>query len=275
MYKKIIIIILILNSAIVFAQKDTLNQTDSDGKQHGYWIITENGTKSEEGRFEHGIKVGVWKAYFSSGKIKSMITYQSGKPNGYAKFFYENGNVSEEGIWKENKWVGDYKYYHPNGNPAYEWKYSEAGKRTGIQKYYHENGKIMIEGEWKEGKENGTIREFDKNGKLIAEKTFNDGQLDVASVKIYTPTIEQKQEPEQKQEVKVVQEVQHQNTEVGIFDGNGFHKTYTKDGKLDREGEWKNGRLIDGKKYFYDETGKLIKTTIYKNGNVVNIIYNN
>jgi len=273
MYKRFVIILFLFYSASIWAQKDTLNQTDNDGKQHGYWIINENGVKSEEGRFEHGIRTGIWKAYFPSGKIKSLITYQNGKPNGYAKFYYENGNVSEEGIWKENKWVGDYKYYHPNGNPAYEWKYSDSGKRTGVQKYYHENGKIMIEGEWKEGKENGTIREFDKNGNLIAEKTFNDGQLDVASVKIYTPSTEQKQEPQQKE--IVVEEVKPQNTEIGIFDGNGFHKTYTKDGKLDREGEWKNGRLIDGKKYFYDESGKLIKTTIYKNGNVVNIIYNN
>ena len=255
-------------------QNDTLNQTDADGKPHGYWIINENNVKSEEGRFEHGIRIGIWKAYYPTGKPKSQITYQAGKPNGYAKFYYENGNISEEGIWKENKWIGDYKYYHPNGNPAYEWKYSDSGKRTGVQKYYHENGKIMIEGEWKEGKENGTIKEYDKDGKLIAEKTYNDGQIDAASVKVYTPanniTTEQKQE-----EVKVIQEVKPQNTEISVFDGNGFHKTYHKDGKVDREGEWKNGRLIDGKKYFYDESGKLIKTTIYKNGSVVNIIYNN
>jgi len=274
--KHIIFCLLIIFSVSVFGQKDTLNQTDSEGKQHGYWVITENNIKSEEGRFEHGQRVGVWKAYYPTGKTKSQITYQAGKPNGYGKFYYENGNVSEEGIWKENKWIGDYKYYHPNGNPAYEWKYSDSGKRTGVQKYYHENGKIMIEGEWKEGKENGTIKEFDKEGKLIAEKTFNDGQLDAASVKIYTPTNTTTNTTEQKQEEVIqVQEVKQQNTNIGVFDGNGYHKTYHKDGKVDREGEWKNGRLIDGKKYFYDETGKLIKTTIYKNGNVANIIYNN
>jgi len=260
----------------IFSQNDTINKMDGDGKQHGYWIIFENKVKSEEGRFEHGIRVGIWKGYYPSGKPKQQITYQDGKPNGYAKFYYENGNVSEEGLWKENKWIGEYKFYHPNGNPAYEWKYSDSGKRTGVQKYYHENGKIMIEGEWKEGKENGTIKEFDNNGKLIAEKTFNDGQLDAASVKIYTPntnsTSDTNKEQNNQQQVQEIK--QPQNTNIDVFDGNGFHKMF-KDGRLDREGEWKNGRLIDGKKYFYDENGKLIKTTIYKNGNIANIIYNN
>ncbi len=273
---KLMVLFMLLFTKSLLAQIDTINAFDSDGKQHGYWIITEKNVKTEEGRFNHGVRTGVWKGYYPTGKIKHEITYVNGKPNGYARFYYENGNVSEEGIWKENKWVGDYKYYHPNGNVAYEWKYSETGKRTGVQKYYHENGKLMIEGEWKEGKENGTIKEYDVNGKLIAEKTFNDGQLDVASVKIFTPdTKPVVQKEEEKKEIPVVQESKTASSEVGYFDGNGFHKVYTKDGKLDREGEWKNGRLIDGKKYFYDENGKLIKTTIYKNGNVVNIIYNN
>ncbi|MCX7862290.1 MAG: toxin-antitoxin system YwqK family antitoxin [Bacteroidales bacterium] len=274
---KLMMISLLLFCIRGWSQSDTINRTDSEGKQHGYWIIYEKNLKSEEGRFDHGVRIGVWKGYYPNGKIKHEITYQNGKPNGYAKFYYENGNISEEGIWKENKWVGDYKYYHPNGNIAYEWKYSETGKRTGVQKYYHENGKLMIEGEWKEGKESGTIKEYDNNGKLIAEKTFNDGQLDVASVKIYTSDNQNiaKKEQVEPNITPVVQETKQVSNDIGVFDGNGFHKVYTKDGKLDREGEWKNGRLIDGKKYFYDENGKLIKTTIYKNGNVVNIIYNN
>lgn len=278
MYKVFLIALTLIHSLSAISQNDqTINQKDANGNPHGFWIVYENGIKVEEGEYIHGLKTGTWKAYYSNGNIKSIITYQNGKPDGYACFYYENGKKSEEGIWKENKWVGDYKYYYQNGNPAYEWKYSENGKRTGVQKYYHENGKIMIEGEWVEGKENGTIREYDKNGNLIAEKTFNNGQLDVASVKIYTPKAENTNVAEEKQEQKqniVITEQKPEQETIEYFDGNGFHRTY-KNGRLDREGEWKNGRLMDGKKYYYDENGKLIKTTIYKNGNVVNIIYNN
>jgi antitoxin component YwqK of YwqJK toxin-antitoxin module len=265
-----------LSSFCSFAQKDTINKTDADGKQHGYWIISENNVKTDEGRFEHGVKVGIWKGYYPNGNIKQQLTYKDNKPNGYAKFYYENGKVSEEGIWTENKWVGDYKYYHPNGNPAYEWKYNESGKRTGVQRYYHENGKIMIEGDWKEGKENGVVKEYDNQGTLVAEKSYNDGQLDASTVKIYTPTEKSDTQKVNENKSNQTQEVTpQQNTKIDYFDGNGFHKTYTKDGKTDREGDWKGGRFIDGKKYFYDDSGKLVKTTIYKNGNVVNIIYNN
>ncbi len=257
-----------------FAQNDTLNKIDADGKQHGYWIITENNVKTEEGRFDHGNKVGVWKGYYPNGSIKQILTYKENKPNGYAKFYYENGNISEEGIWLENKWVGDYKYYHPNGTPAYEWKYSETGKRTGVQRYFHDNGKLMIEGEWNDGKENGVVKEYDKQGNLLAEKSYNNGQLDTTNVKIYTHT--EKVSDTEKNELPQIQEItQPQKTEMEVFNGNGYHKTFTKEGKVDRDGNWKGGLFMDGKKYFYDETGKLIKTTIYKNGQIINIVYNN
>ncbi|MCX7954451.1 MAG: toxin-antitoxin system YwqK family antitoxin [Bacteroidales bacterium] len=256
------------------------NKKDSLGNNHGWWIIYDGNVKIEEGNFVHGNKEGVWKGYYPNGNIKYEITYKNGKAKGYAKFYFENGNISEEGYWDENKWVGEYKLYHSNGNIAYEWNYNQEGKRTGIQKYYHENGKLMMVGEWKDGKESGIIKEYDKNGSLISEKVFNDGKLDEASIKIYdhSKTEDKKDESKNKENVPIQKQEEKQipssSSNIEYFTGTGFYKTYTKDGKIEREGEWKNGRLIDGKKYTYDENGKLIKTTIYKKGNVVNIIYN-
>jgi antitoxin component YwqK of YwqJK toxin-antitoxin module len=270
---KLIIYILsfLLFISSVYGQKDTLNATDANNLKQGYWIVKDENNKIiEEGNYLNDAKTGLWKAYFTDGTIKQEITFIDNKPDGYAKFYYPSGLVSEEGIWKGNKWVGEYKYYYPNGKPSYEWKYSEQGKRTGVQKYYHENGNIMIEGEWNEGKESGPIKEYDQNGKLVAEKTFNNGQLDEASVKLYAPTAPTNNQIQENN----TNEIKPVNPDVGYFSGNGHNVTYTKDKKIEREGEWKDGKLIDGKRYYYDETGKLIKTSIYKNGNIVNIIYN-
>lgn len=272
----ILLSLLILFSEAIVAQNDTINKLNENNEKHGYWIIyNEANQKTDEGRFVNGQKQGLWKGYYDDGKIKHELTFKDNKADGYAKFYYPTGIISEEGIWKGNKWVGQYKYFHPNGNVSYDWSYSEQGKRTGVQKYYHENGKIMIEGDWKDGKESGILKEYDENGKLVAEKNFADGKLDASSVKIYTNTTADNtnQNNNTKENIIVKSDQPPVDPSIGFFDGNGFHTTKTKDGKKDREGEWKNGRLMDGKRFHYDEEGKLVKTSIYKNGNIVNIVY--
>ena len=271
--KRAFLLIWFLTIALInFGQQDTINIVDGNNQKQGFWINKDDANnKIEEGSYKDDLKIGLWKSYYSDGTIKQEITYTDNKPDGYAKFYYPSGVVSEEGIWKGNKWVGEYKYFYPNGKPSYEWKYSEQGKRTGVQKYFHENGNVMIEGEWNEGKESGPIKEFDESGKLVAEKTFNNGQLDEASVKIFTPTNNTTQNNNQQDVIKEVPT--NQNINVGIFTGNGHNITYTKDKQIEREGEWKDGKLIDGKRYYYGEDGKLTKTSIYKNGNIVNIVY--
>lgn len=275
--KSILLIILILSSYLAICQRDTLNKTDANNLKQGYWIVkNDNGKKVEEGIYKNDLKNGYWKSYYDDGTLKQEITYIENKPDGYAKFYYPSGVVSEEGIWKGNKWVGEYKYYYPNGKPSYQWKYNEQGKRTGVQKYYHENGNIMIEGEWNEGKETGPIKEYDESGKLVAEKTFNNGQLDETSVKTYTSnnnTNNNNNEQNNNSNHIIINNNNEQNINVGVFSGNGHNVTYTKNKQIEREGEWKDGKLMDGKRYYYDDSGKLTKTTVYKNGNVVNIIY--
>lgn len=261
---------------------ETINSTDAEGLKQGKWIKF-NADKSvilEEGNYVNNKKEDVWKQYYNSGKIKTELTYKNNKADGYAKFYYENGNVSEEGLWQSNKWVGAYKMYFENGNLSYEWNYTEQGKRTGTQKYYHPNGKIMIEGDWQEGKENGIIKEYDDAGNLVAEKNFNGGKFDAATSKEYTPTkttntttnntvVETK-----KDTVKATTNVTTTTSKnLELFTGTGYNKLYTKDGKVEQEGDFDNGILIKGKKFYYDENSQLIKTALIKDGKVVNVIY--
>jgi antitoxin component YwqK of YwqJK toxin-antitoxin module len=247
---------------------DTINVKDANNRKQGHWIIFDASKTAvqEEGGFVNSRRDGIWKKYFSSGKIKHEITYIKGKPDGYAKFYYENGNVSEEGIWKMNKWVGEYKYYFENGNMSYLWNYNESGKRTGEQKYYYENGNVMIEGEWNDGKESGIIKEYYESGSLKSEKNFAEGVLEPATVKTYEPKmVVVKQQPEKQTST------QTQNKNVGVFDGNGYHKTYNMQGLPDREGVFKGGKFMDGKRFYYDGKGKLTKTEYFRNGKIVNV----
>ena len=57
------------------------------------------------------------------------------------------------------------------------------------------------------------------------------------------------------------------NPELGTIK-DGYNKTFNKEGKIDREGEFKNAKLVDGKQYFYKD-GKLEKTAIVREGKVI------
>lgn len=233
--------------------KDTDDYTAQTGKsaKEGYWIyMTATDKISSEGLFEDSKREGIWKKYFNSGELKSEITYKSGEPDGYAKLYYENGNLSEEGFWSDKKWVGGYKFYHENGNLSYDWKYDNTGKRTGEQKYYHENGNLMIEGSWVQGKENGVIKEYHENGSIKAEKSFNEGAIDVQSVKVY--------------EMKAV--TGQPKKAMAKFDGNGYYKSYNVNNLVEYEGVWKGGKFMDGKRHYYNAEGEVVKADIFRNG---------
>lgn len=254
---------------------DTINKRDVNNKRQGLWMKFDvAGNLEEEGKYVDNKKEGTWKGYYPSGKIKHEITYVKNRPNGPAVFYYEDGKISEQGIWKINKWVGDYKYYHENGNLAYDWKYNESGKRTGEQKYYYDDGSLMIKGDWTNGKKEGMLTELYPDGSIKSEINFNDGKIDVPSIKEY----EIAEKPAEKQMAPKTQPVttkeKSEKENLGFFTKTGYFKTYNEFKKIDREGDFENGKLINGKRYFYNDEGTLIKTLIYKEGKVVEAIDN-
>ena len=250
--------------------KDSVNVTDEQGWKQGRWVEYSSdgepegcqaGLKIEEGVYKDNRKAGVWKMYWCSGKIRNELIYNANRTI-TSKDYYPNGTLKEEGTWNSFGWIGAYKYYHENGQLYYEWNYDESAKRTGRQRYYYSNGNLMFDGEWNAGNEAGVIKEYYENGSLRAEKSFNNGKLDTNRVKNYAPK-EVKVVPEKVVEVK--QEINPKTQELGVIK-DGYNKTF-KDGKVDREGEWKNGKLLDGKQYFYKD-GKLDKTAIIREGKI-------
>lgn len=289
--KKVFLIVLIIASNLAFAQTyemlgtDTINLTDVAGKKQGKWIVTNkmvhkpcytDDQKVEEGVFENSKKVAIWTEYYCNNNLKSKITYENNRPNGYAIMYHENGKPKEEGLWKNNRWVGDYKLYYENGQVQQAFKFNTTGKRAGDQKYYYENGQTMIEGSWAEGKEAGILKEYYENGDLKSEKNFADGFLDVASVKTYEP-----KKPIVKEVVKevVVDPIKVAPIEVdkGVekvnsgkpFDGEGKWKLYNKNKQVSKDGIFHKNKLMDGKVYIYNANGILTRIALYKGGKYI------
>jgi antitoxin component YwqK of YwqJK toxin-antitoxin module len=258
---------------LAYAQSDSLNFSDTQGWKQGKWIESSDGddvqgcaagTKLEEGFYKDNRKVGLWRIFWCNGKLKNELVYNADRSIS-SKDYYPDGKLKEEGTWNSIGWVGPYKTYHPNGKLYYEHEYDKEGKRTGKQRYYYDNGNLMFDGEWSGGKEAGVIKEYYENGALRSEKTFNEGKLDTNNVKIYAP--KEVKAPVEKIEPKKEEVKPPVNTEIGAIK-DGFNKTFNREGKIDREGEFKNAKFINGKQYFYKD-GKIEKIAIFREGKVI------
>lgn len=266
--------------SITLTENDTINFTDGLGKKQGHWILFNNmlhkpgytdDQKVEEGKYTDNKKTGIWQTFFPNNKLKSKIPYENNRQDGYAVLYYENGNIKEEGTWKNNRWVGDYKLYYENGQVEQEFKFNAAGKREGSQKYYNENGQKIMEGNWEEGKAAG-LKEFYDNGDIKAEKNFDDGSLDVASIKTYE-TKKASAKAVKKAEAPVVAPaviVQEEKDNLGKpFNGEGYWKLFNANKQVSKDGVFSKNRLVDGKVYTYSKDGILTRIAVYKEGKYV------
>lgn len=261
---------------------DTINKIDVDGKKQGKWILMgkhKPGTcyapeaKVEEGKYLDNRKKDVWIEYFCNGNMKNKLTFNNGRPDGYAQMFHENGKISEEGNWKNSRWVGNYKLYYDNGQVQHEFVFNANGKREGAQTYYYDNGQKAIEGNFSNGKEAGLIKEYYENGDIKAEKNFVDGGIDPSNIKEYQPKkpfVPKSDNPAEnapKLVVKDDEKVNDASAKKGVATVlNGQNILYNKNKQITKDGDFKNNQFMTGKAYFYNDNGILTRIAVYKNG---------
>lgn len=302
MKKSLTLSLFIILSINTFAQKfelyqgDTINKTDSKNLKQGLWIffsIDFAGGISQKGNYIDNKKNGTWQTFHQNGKLKSVINYEDNKQSGEVIIYYPNGKIQEKGFWKVNKWVGEYFYYHENGIVKYHWFFNNDGKRTGKQQYFYENGKPQIDGDWVEGKEKGIITEYYTNGNIKKTSNFTDGllngsvteyyadgqlksksvyiagQVDINQNYAYAPTVNNTNNPNENDVNNDIKPDTNKTSEVKFFTGTGYYKFLNEKGQIDREGDFQNGILIEGKRYIYDNGGKLLKIAIIQDGRFV------
>ncbi len=299
--KKILLFSLIIFYTVVsFSQKykiyngDTINRVDENNLKQGLWIYFNDEYKNkivQKGQYVNNKKEGVWQTFYPNGNLKSEITYKNNKQTGPVKIYYEDGTLQETGYWKYNKWVGEYKYYYPNGNLKYHWFFDESGKRTGTQEYFYESGKKQISGQWVEGKETGKITEYYENGNVKKIADFEQGKLNGSVTEYYSDGQIKSRSTYKNGQMDVSQNYayEHKNNNENTtkptddekennqkdyekFTGTGYYKFVNAQGLIEREGQFDHGIMVEGKRYFYDENGKLLKTAVIKNGRIVKTI---
>lgn len=276
MSRNLLIALLLLLAGPAFAlAQDTLNVVDEMGRMQGYWKVLapkaekpeyQDGQLIEEGRYTNSKRIGLWRRYWPNGKLMSEINYQMGRPKGDYKTFYPTGKVEEQGTWDLDRNTGVFKRWHPNGHLAQDFVFNQYGIRDGEQKYYHENGQLAVQVSVDEGKEDGALKRYDSNGQLTQTAQFNDGVINEANSKWIKPVKKAEDvKPDPKAEA-APPPAPTERTNAVVFRENGYNTLYDKQLRLSQQGEFKDGRLWDGKRYEYDRNGILERIRIYKQG---------
>ena len=256
--------------------QDTQNKVDANGRKQGYWKVTANPSKHdgykagsvvEEGEYSNNRRVGVWKHYWPNGNLKSQISYERGRPKGAYKTYYPNGKVEEDGSWDLDRNIGAFKRYHPNGKLAQDFNFNTYGIRDGKQKYYHDNGTLAVEVDISEGKEDGTLKRYYANGDLREVSEFNNGVVNAANSKYLKP-VKRVEQPKPAADAKAAPAVstEEKTNEAIRFKPNGYNTLYNRSLRITQSGEFRAGKLWNGKRYKYDSRGELSSIEIYVQG---------
>jgi hypothetical protein len=113
----------------------------------------------------NGEPYGKAEAYYSDGKLWSVLQYAGGKKNGTEKVYFKDGKLNKEIPYSNGLRNGVYKIYFENGVVKEESPYS-MGKLNGAQKAYFPNGKLNVEIEYLNGQA-GNIKVYGADGKEV------------------------------------------------------------------------------------------------------------
>lgn len=171
---------IILCSHSAFSQSE-INQMDAQGKRHGVWKKTFEGTDQlrYEGTFDHGKEVGEFKFYCEDCKNQPMVIKNfTGKDNiADVKYFTVKGKLVSEGKMQDKDRIGEWIYYHEKSKNIMTREQYVNGKLDGKVTTYYPNGKITQETTYKKGIKEGEDNYYSPDGILLKKLLYINDQL--------------------------------------------------------------------------------------------------
>ena len=254
---------------------DKINLVDAEGRKQGKWIYfgkdrPESGFpiegKIEEGAYVDDRKEGIWIKYHNDGETpKIRGEYKSNRPSGKYTKLWPDGTVREEGTFGRGKHYDSLKRYHENGVLEYEGEYNDSGKEQGTIKYFYPNGQDEFVYESINGIPTGRATRYYENGDVkeviyyaadgSVEKSEQKEMVN-AAVSVEDPGASKIEAPR----------VPNPRTKGVRFQPNGYNKVYNENDEIWQDGDFRNGRLWNGKVYEYDSDGILLKVKVFMKG---------
>jgi antitoxin component YwqK of YwqJK toxin-antitoxin module len=193
---KLCSLILLLFSVMMASAQE--NQTDDQGRKHGYWKKTDSqGQWVYEGTFEHGTPVGEFTHYYPYRKVKSKVVYSDSARVLRVKKFYKNGKLQAEGKYVEKKMDSTWNYYSKKGVLVRTEHYNEGVKDSTWKSYYIFSGNINEVTQYEDGKRHGVWKQYFDNGNLKLKTYYRRGKRH-GNFKVFYPSGELRKEGDYK-----------------------------------------------------------------------------
>jgi antitoxin component YwqK of YwqJK toxin-antitoxin module len=174
----------------------TENQTDSKGRKQGLWKkLDAEGHLVYEGQFKDDKPVGLFKHYYSNGKLKATNNYFNNGKKAAAHIYFPGGTLQAAGVYFEQKKDSLWKFYDDQEHLLSEEIY-DKGKKVGDWKVYYPSGKLLRVEHYNSDVKVGQWLMYYENGNVQQEINYTSaGKLD-GDFKIFTkegkPSIEGK-----------------------------------------------------------------------------------
>lgn len=257
------------------SDQDGKNSRDGEGRKQGKWVYfgkdrpTEGfpaDGKVEEGTYVNDRKEGTWVKYYNDGitpKLKGE--YKNNRPEGEYIKLSPKGVIIEKGTFTKGKYIDSLVRYHLDGAISYQGFYNEQGNEEGKIKHFYANGQVEFEYTSENGIPRGKAVRYYENGDIKEILQFGDGGQIINSDKreMINPVVKVKDPAASKE---MAPAVTNPNTKGVKFLPNGYNKIYNANQEIWQDGDFKNGRLWDGKVYEYDKDGILLKVKVFKSG---------
>ncbi|MCF8235304.1 MAG: hypothetical protein K9G67_09280 [Bacteroidales bacterium] len=190
------------------------------------------------------------KEYYEDGSLQSEVPYQNDQIHGRAVWYDQKGNKMMEAHYDQGKLNGSLIRYYENGNKE-ALEYYKHDLKDSISVNWNALGQKISEVFYKDDILHGSYKKWYENGQLQVEGQYHMG--DFGGRWMYYDLT---------------------GNIVGIGDfkkGEGSQKGYYPDGTLKREISYVDN-MKQGPEHHYNPQGEKVKTVIYDQGEVVEVI---
>lgn len=169
---KLLPILVFTAGPFLFAKKGK-NESPTDGQVYVYYQ-TKPKNLQEEGMHQSGMKTGLWKFYYQTGKLRSEGQYKisggESQRTGLWKEYSEDGNLSGIENYENGQKIGNVIRFHPNGQTNTCIAYGPDGNKEGPAVQYYSSGTLLKKGQFKANKRDGVWVEYHGNNTAIFKK---------------------------------------------------------------------------------------------------------
>ncbi len=130
-----------------------------------------NGTKIYESEYDQGKQHGKETQWYATGRKKVELSYVRGEPNGICTEWHKMGKKKSEGNFIMGKEDGKHLWWYANGRIDQEAFYKN-GETDGVVKNWFKSGQLKLESHYKMGLKEGKTSKWYANGKQKSVEIF-------------------------------------------------------------------------------------------------------